>query len=90
VGLLAAVGADEQSALVVEVTDGALDGPAVLAQPGAVLGLATRDHGFDPSFPELAPVAVVVVAAVGEQLLGPAAGPSDTAAHRRDRVDQRQ
>ena len=44
--VVAAVGADEQSAAVVEPGEGALDDPAVATDSGAVLGLAARDHGL--------------------------------------------
>ena len=43
--VVAAVGADEEPAAVVEPGEGALDDPAVTAQAGAVLGLAARDDG---------------------------------------------
>jgi hypothetical protein len=54
-----------------------------------VLGLAARDLRFDPPLAELAPVLVVVVAAVGSDTVGPLPGPADLAAHRRDTVDER-
>ena len=51
--LVAAVVADEQAFEVVQPGEGALDDPAVAAEPGAVLGLAASDHGLDPALPEL-------------------------------------
>jgi hypothetical protein len=47
------------------------------------------DMGGDAQVAELAPVGIEVVAAVGEQLPGPAGGPAAAAADRRDRLDQR-
>ena len=59
----AAVVADEKSFELVQPGEGALDDPAAAAEPGAVLGVASCDLGFDPALPELAAVTVVVVAA---------------------------
>jgi hypothetical protein len=67
VDVVAAVGADEESAAVVEPGEGAFDDPTVAAEPGAVLALAAGDHGLDAALPEQAAVLVVVVAAVGDQ-----------------------
>jgi hypothetical protein len=64
VDVVAAVGADEESAAVVEPGEGALDDPAVAAEAGAVLGLTAGDHWFDAPPPEQPAVFVVVVAAV--------------------------
>ena len=64
--VVAAVGADEESAAVVEPGEGALDDPAVAAEAGAVLGLAASDDRFDAALPDEAAVLVVVVAAVGD------------------------
>ena len=85
----AAFVADEQSFEVVQAGEGALDDPAVAAESGAVLGLAACDLGCDAAPAELAAVAVVVVAAIGAEAFGPAARPTNLAAHRRDTVDQR-
>ena len=73
----AAVVADEQPLELVEPGEGALDDPAVAAEAGAVLGLAAGDLGFDAASAELAAVFVVVVAAVGDDPVGPPAGPAD-------------
>jgi hypothetical protein len=51
VDVVVAVGADEQSAAVVESGDGALDDRAMATEPGAELGLAASDHPFTPRFP---------------------------------------
>ena len=86
--VVAAVGADEQPAAVVEPGEGALDDPAVAAEPGAVLGLAAGDHGFDAALPDQAAVLVVVVAAVGDQRPRSASWPADAAADGRHPVEQ--
>ncbi len=54
-----------------------------------MLGLAAADLGFDPTGAELAPVLVVVVAAVGRNPLRSSARSTDLAAHRWDAVDER-
>ena len=87
--VMAAVVADEESLVVVEPGEGALDNPARAAKAGAVLGLAPGDLGFDPALPELTTVRVVVVTAIGGQPLGPPARPADPARHGRDGVDER-
>jgi hypothetical protein len=89
VDLGSAVVTDEQPLEVVEPGEGALDDPAGAAEPGAVPALAASDIRFDPTPAQLAPVLVVVVAAVGADPLGPAAGPADLAAYRRHTLDQR-
>ena len=89
VNVATAVVADEQPFELVQPGEGALDDPAVAAEPGAVRGLAACDLGFDPAPSELATVAVVVVAAVGRHSLGPSPWSADLAAHRRDTIDER-
>ena len=64
--VVAAVGADEESAAVVRPGESAFDDPAVAAEAGAVLGLAAGDDRFDAALPDEPAVLVVVVAAVGE------------------------
>ncbi len=86
--VVAAVGADEESAAVVEPGEGAFDDPAVTAEPRAVLGLSSRDHWFDPALPDEAAVLVVVVASVGDQCPRPASGPAGSAADGRHAVEQ--
>ncbi len=86
---VAAVVADEQSLVVVEPGEGALDDPADTAEAGPVLGLAAGDLGFDAAGAQLAPVLVVVVATIGADPLGSSAGSTDLAADRRDPFDER-
>ena len=86
--VVAAVGADEESAAVVQPGEGAFDDPAVTAEPGAVLGLAAGDDRFDAALPDEAAVLVVVVATVGEQRRGSASWPADAAADGRHSVEQ--
>ena len=86
---VAAVVADEQPLEVVQPGEGALDDPAGATEPGAVPGLAAGDLGRDPATPQLAPVLVVVVAAVGGKTLGPPAWTANAAAHGRDGLDER-
>ena len=87
--LVAAVVANEQPLVVVQPGEGALDDPADTAEPGAVFGLAAGDLGCDPAGAELAPVLVVVVAAVGRDAVRPATRPTNLAAYRRHALDQR-
>jgi hypothetical protein len=88
VDVVAAVGTDEQAAAVVEPGEGSFDDPAVAAEAGAVVGLATGDDRLDASLPDEAAVLVVVVAAVGDQRSRSAARPADPAAHGRHAVEQ--
>ena len=67
VDVVAAVGADEESAAVVQPSEGAFDDPALAAESGAMLGLAASDRWLDAALPEQATVLVVVVAAVSDQ-----------------------
>jgi hypothetical protein len=90
VGFVAAVGAEEQPAAVVQPSEGALDNPAVAAEPGAVHGPASGDHRLDASLPDQTAVLVVVVTAVGDDAVGTPPRPADTAAHRRHAVEQRE
>ena len=81
--------ADEQTLEVVEVSEGALDDPAGASEPRPVLGLSASDLRGDAAPAELAPVHVVVVAAVGGHTLRALPRPADRAAHRRHPLDQR-
>lgn len=72
--------ADEQAAELVQPGEGTLDNPAEAAEAGAVLGRAARDDRFDASLSELSTVALVVVAAVTDELIGPATRPAGKAA----------
>jgi hypothetical protein len=86
----AAVGADQQSALVVEVADGAFDDPALSAEAGAVLALAPCDRVPDAACSQQPTVLVVVIAAVGHDARGPVTGPADRASYMRNRIYERQ
>jgi hypothetical protein len=85
----AAVVADEQSFELVQPGEGALDDPAVAAEPGAVFGVAACDLGFDATLAELAAPARVVVGAVAGDTVGAPARPTDLATHGRHTVDER-
>ena len=87
--LVAAVVSHQESFVVVEPGEGALDDPADAAESGAVFGLAAGDLGFDPARAQLAPVLVVVVATIGRDSVGSPTRSADLAAHRRDPLDQR-
>src|SRR3954452_3905565 len=87
--LVAAVVADEQPFELVEPGEGALDDPAVAAQAGAVRAAAPGDLGSDAAPAQLAPVLVVVVTAVSAEPLRPPARATDSAAYRRDAIEQR-
>jgi hypothetical protein len=90
VDLGSAVVADEQPAELVQPGEGALDHPAEAAEPGAVSGVASCDHGLDAAAAELAAVDGVVVGAVGVDAVGASAGPADLAGDRGDTVDERE
>ena len=89
VDVAAAVVADEQSFELVQPGEGALDDPAVAAEPGAVAAVAARDLRRDAALAELAAATVVVVAAVGADTIGSPAWPADLAGYRRDAIDER-
>ena len=83
-----AVVADEQSFELVKPGEGALDDPAVTAEPGAVVGASAGDLGRDAAAAELATVALVVIAAVRVQPVRASAWSADPSAHRRYPVDE--
>ena len=60
VDVVAAVGADEEAAAVVQPGEGAFDDPTVAAEAGAVLGLAAGDDRLDAALPDEPAVLVVV------------------------------
>ena len=62
--------ADTQPAEPVQQRDGALDDVAVDSQAGAVRGAAAGDQRFDALGPDQTPVLVVVIATVGQQVVG--------------------
>lgn len=64
--VVASVGAQQESAAVVEPGEGAFDDPAVAAEPRAVLGLTASDDRLDAALPDEPAVLVVVVTAVSE------------------------
>lgn len=89
-GLLTAVGADEQAAFCVQVADRAFDHVALGAESGAVLGLASRDRVRDAARSQHAAVLVVVIATIGEHASGPLTWPpAARAAYRWDLVHER-
>jgi hypothetical protein len=89
VDLAAAVVSDEQSFELVQPGEGALDDPAVAAESGTMLGLASGDLRCDPALAQFAASTVVVVTAVGGHTIGPPPGPADLATHRRYPIDER-
>ena len=89
VHVVAAFVADEEPLELVEVGEGAFDDPAVAAEAGAVFGLASRDHGFDAAGSQQPAVFVVVVAAVADHAVGPAAWSADEPCDRGHPVEQR-
>ncbi len=86
----AALIADEQALEPVQPGEGALDHPAPAAKAGAVLGAAAGDHRGDSASAQLTAVAVVVVAAVADDLLGPSPGSPNEPAHRRHSLEERE
>ena len=82
--------ADSEAAVLVQPGDRALDDPALLTEPGAVWLLRSWDRGADPAGPQLASVAAGVVGAVAEQPPRPATRTSALAAHRWNRIHERQ
>ena len=87
---VAAVGAHEQSAAVVQPGEGSFDNPAVASESGAVCCLTASDDRLDAAAPDEPAILVVVVAAIGKQRLRPSARPARPAAHRRHAVEQLQ
>ena len=88
-GLLAAVGADEQAALVVQVADRAFDDVTLGAEPAAVFAATAGDRVSDAAGSQHAAVLVVVVATVSEHAVRSLAWPTDRTTYGRDRVDER-
>ncbi|SRR6266542_346046 len=81
--------ANEQALEVMQPGEGALDDPAVAAQPRAVLGLAASDQRLDPTLPDHPSVLLVVVAAVSDQAVWPPARSTTDAGDRWHRVEKR-
>jgi hypothetical protein len=88
VDVVAAVGAQEQAAAVMQPGEGAFDDPAVAAEPGSVSALSACDHGRDAELADQATVFVVVVAAVGEQPVGSSSWPPGAPANGRHPFEQ--
>ncbi len=80
--VVAAVGADEESAAVVQPGEGAFDDPAFASEAGAVFGLPSRDHRLDAALPDKTAVLVMVVATVGDDAPGSPSRPTDAARDR--------
>ena len=74
--------ADPQPPEVVQVSEAALDDPALTAQARAVRDVAAGDQVVDVPGPEQAPVLVVVIAAVGQDEVGLLARAADLAGDR--------
>ena len=85
---VASVVANEESLVLVQPRERALDDPAVAPEPRAMTEIAVRDLRLDPAVTELAAKRVGVVAAIGSQPLGPSPRPAWSAANRRDRVEE--
>jgi len=74
VQLGAALVAGPQPPQVVQPRERALNNPALVAEPGAVLNAAASDHRLDAPRLQLAAVLVMVIAAVGKQPFGALTG----------------
>ena len=82
--------ASAQAAEAVQPGERPLDDPAALAKVRAVAAPATRDQRPHAPAPELAAVLVVVITAVGEQLVGALSGAAALAAQRPEPVHERE
>jgi hypothetical protein len=90
VDVVADLPADAEPTHPVQQGDGLLHDPPVDTEAGAVRAAPAADDRLDAFDPNLAAVAVVVVAPVGVQRGGAAARTTRPAADRRDLVEQRQ
>jgi hypothetical protein len=81
---------DPQTAELMKPREGALHHPAQLPQPGPVLGRSVCDDRLGPATPQLAPVLVVVIATVSDDLIGPLTWAAALAADRSDTVSEGQ
>jgi hypothetical protein len=79
-----------KAAEAVQPGDRPLDDPTECAQTGAVRLASFGDHRPDPALSQESTVLVVVVAAVGEEHVGPPARPADLPRDRWDLVQQGQ
>ena len=82
--------ADVQTVELMQPGESALDDPAHAAEARAVLGLSTSDQRFDARRSQLTAVEVMVVAAIGDQLLRPPLRPAGLAPHGRDRLQEQE
>jgi hypothetical protein len=82
--------AGAESFELVQPGEGALDDPAHLAQSAILGDAASGDQRFDAALPQQTAVLVEVVAPVGVQAPGLAAGTSAQSPDRRNGVQQRQ
>lgn len=81
--------ASGESAAPVEPSKGALDDPAVLAEPLPAVDAAAGDARRDVAAPAGAPATALVARLVGVQLVGPLPWPARLAADRRHGIEQR-
>jgi hypothetical protein len=89
VGLLTAVGADQEAPFCVQVADRALHDVALGAEPGAMLAAASGDRVSDAAGSQESAVLVVVIATVGDHPLGSLARSAAVRpAYGRDLVDE--
>jgi len=78
-----------QAPELMQPADGSLNHPAELAQAAAVGGIAACDDRLDLPTAQLLAMRIGIVAAVGQQVLGPTLGRADPPGHRWHRVDHR-
>ncbi len=88
--VVAAFPTDVQAAEAMQPGDCPLDNPAEGAQTGTVWLATLGDRGPGAALAQEPSVLVVVVAAVGEEHVGPSARPADDSGHCRDLVQQGQ
>jgi hypothetical protein len=74
--------ADSESAEVVEVSEAALDDPALASDTGAVGCATAGDDGSDPESPQEPTVLVEVIATISENTIGFLAWPATLASDR--------
>jgi hypothetical protein len=61
-----------------------------MSHPRTVIGAAPRDPVLEAAAAQLAPILVVVIAAIGDHPLRPPSGPPRLAGDRSDPINQRQ
>ena len=74
--------ADSEPAEVVQVSEAALDDPALASEAGAVGCATTSDHGSDPERPQEPAMLVEVIATVSENTIWFLAWPAALASDR--------